>query len=69
MRIVDQMKGKSDAWFKEQIVDADMDDYDENIIAAPGEAIAEGVPAIQNGSYDMLPLPVPPNVTEVGMAR
>ena len=69
MRVVEQMNGKSETWSNEQLVDADMDDYGENTTAAPGEVGAEGVLAIGNGGYDMLPLPLQPIVTEVGMAR
>ena len=63
------MDGQSDVWFKEQLVDADMEEHDENKTVAPEEVSAEVVLAIQNGGYDMLPLPLPPIVTEVGMAR
>ena len=69
MKIVEEMDGKSDAWFKEQLADADMDQYGEDFTAAPAEVSAEAALAIANGGYDMLPLPLPPIATEVGMTR
>ena len=69
MMVVEVMDGKSDAWFKEQLVDADMEEYDEDKTAAPEEVSADVVLAIQNRGYDMLPLPLPPIVAEVGMTR
>ena len=49
--------------------DADMDQYGEDFTAAPAEVSGEAALAIANGGYDVLQLPIPPIVTEVGMTR
>jgi len=61
MKMVEEMDGKSDAWFKEQLADADMDQYGEDFTAAPAEVSgAEAAVAIANGAGGQCRGPISP---------